>query len=126
MVVTDDGTVGKLNIKRTRGKRCQVILYYKAVDISGYTFDFRIRTGKGDGAADLLAGTIASGHVAVSYPQTDPDGDTATRVTTTFSATEMAVTPGDYPWEIEATGGGVKDPAYAVQGMFTVEPEYTL
>ena len=120
MTETADLSVAKLNIKTTRGKRFQLVLVYNAVDISGYTFDFRIRTGKGDGAADLLAGTIASGHVTATYANPN------TTVTTTFTATEMAVTPGDYPWEIEATGGGVKDPRYAIQGILTVEPEYTL
>lgn len=120
MTETADLTVAKLDIRVTRGKRFQLVLTYNSVDISGYTFDFRIRTAKGAGAADLLAGTIVSGHIAATYANPN------TTVTITFTATEMAVTPGDYPWEIEATGGGVKDPAYAIQGTFTIEPEYTL
>lgn len=120
MTETADLRVAKLDIKCTRGKRFQLVLRYNDVDISGYTFDFRIRTSKGDGAADLLAGTVASGHVVANYANPN------TTVTITFTAAEMAVAPGDYPWEIEATGGGVKDPLYAVQGIVTVEPEYTL
>jgi hypothetical protein len=120
MTETADLRVAKLDIKCTRGKRFQLVLVYEDVDISGYTFDFRVRTSKGDGAADLLAGTIASGHVTAVFGSPD------TTVTITFTAAEMALAPADYPWEIEPTGGGVKDPTLAIQGTFTVEPEFTL
>lgn len=121
-----DLSVPVVNIIVTRGKRFQYDIYYVDMDISGYTFDFRVRTSRGDGAGDLLAGSVASGHVVATYPITDPDGDTTTRVRITFTATEMQVVPGEYPWEIEPTGGGVKDPTMALQGTFIIKPEYTL
>lgn len=64
--------------------------------LSGYTFSFKIGT---PGSAALL--TKTTGIAGAAGSGSEPDG--TPNVTITWSAGELALTPGIYAWELTAT-----------------------
>lgn len=70
------------------------------IDFTGYTFSFRV--GNAGSAAVLtknsgIAGAVGSG--------TEPTG--VPNVTVTWTAAELAITPGTYAWNLTCTTGGL-------------------